>query len=129
MAARGRRAQVAVTQPVAWWMWALAGAALLAAVPALAQAPQGQVPPAEVVKPPAAGGSATIPPTPGSSGGRPSSENPLVDGGRTRPVPDTGVIPPPATGTLPIIRPPSATNMPIIPPPGTPGGDPGVVPK
>lgn len=121
-----RRARTAVAQqvqPTPWWIWALAGAALLLAWPALAQQP---VP--EVVKPPA-GNSATIPPTPGISGGQPSSENPLVDGGRAKPVPDTGVIPPPATGTMPVIKPPATTTMPVIPPPGTAGGDRTVVPK
>lgn len=106
-------------------VWAVAGASLMAAVPALGQ--QATVP--EVVKPPAGGESLTTPPTPGSQGGRATSENPLVDGGRTRPVPDGGVLPPPSTGTMPVIRPPATTTMPVIPPPGTAGGDRGVVPK
>ena len=124
MAVNRRRALAAGrAQPAAWWVWALASAALLPALPALAQQP---VP--EVVKPPA-GDSATIPQTPGSSGGRPLSENPLVDGGRTKPVPDTGVIPPPVTGTMPVIKPPATASMPVIPPPGSAGGDRTVVPK
>ena len=106
---------------LAWWGW-LVGVTV--AGPALAQ----QAVP-EVVDPPRNGGSATIPPTPGSSGGQPRSENPLVDGGRTRPLPDKGVIPPPTTGTMPMIKPPANTSMPVIPPPGAAGGDRSVLPK
>lgn len=110
---------------VSWRVWTLAGASLLAAAPAFSQ--QAVVP--EIVKPPIAGDSLTPPPTPGSQGGRSTSENPQVDGGRMRPIPDNGVLPPPVTGTMPVIKPPATTTMPIIPPPGTTGGEKGVVPK
>ena len=112
-------------EPISPWVWAGAGVILLA----LAGTAMGQPVP-EVVKPPAAGQSLTTPPTPGSTGGAaPRSENPLADSGAARPVPDSGVIRPPATGSMPVIPPPAAGTMPVIPPPGTAGGERGVVPK
>lgn len=120
------RAQAAVwsEQAVSWWIWAIAGASLVVAAPAFSQ--QTAVP--EVVKPPL-GESLTVPLTPWSNGGRVTSENPQLDGGRARPIPNTGVLPPPATGTMPVIKPPATTTMPVIPPPGAAGGERSVVPK
>ncbi len=42
----------------------------------------------------------------------------------------TGVITPPATDSrMPVIHPHMPSRMPVIPPAGTPGGNPGVIPK
>lgn len=143
------RARVAVRRKdavVPWWAWALVAGGVMAAMPSVAQsggstspvpgaqgsvegtAPSGQVP--EVIKPP---GSATLPQgNDGSVAPQPRSENPQVGGDGARPIPDTGVIAPPANGanaSTPVIRPPVAGSMPVIPPPGSPGGERGVIPK
>jgi hypothetical protein len=76
------------------------------------------------------------PPTPGECA--PGLDNPRPGGNETtgsRPLSDRlaqskGVICPPAGVDPGIAVPPvGGGRMPVIPPPGTPGGDPGIVPK
>lgn len=135
------------------WGWAtavlVAGVALGAAGPAAwaqtatpgVPGPSGAQAPVvpEIVEPRQA---PTLPP--GSGGDRglstPRSENPQAPLDGARPLPDGGVltppapgspsvIRPPATGQTPVIRPPATGDMPVIAPPGTPGGDRSVVPR
>ena len=85
--------------------WALGVAAMLIAVPVLAQS---------------APDSATLPPRPTDGAvPQPRSDNPLVDGGGVRPIPDSGVIKPPMTGlgSPAVIAPPATGTMPVIKPP------------
>lgn len=61
---------------------------------------------------------------------RPTVEAPAAPPAPPRPIPESGVIPPPSTAaTTPVIRPPTTGGMPVIAPPGSAGGDRSVVPK
>lgn len=106
-------------------VWVLLVAGLLLSVPVWAQS----VP--EVVRPRSE--SPILPPGPSDGPApRPRSENPLAESGVGRPIPDTGVITPPASALgspTTVIRPPADSAMPVIPPPGSAGGAPGVVPR
>ena len=93
--------------------------AALAVVPVHAQTAPGVVQPQS--------SSPTLPPDSSTSVPRPRSENPLVESGR--PMPDNGVVAPPAGGAMPVIRPLQQGGMPVIPPPGSAGGVRGVSPK
>jgi len=102
------------------WLWVSLTAGLLAAAPAWAQTtvvPEREAP--------------TIPPGAGGDQGlsRPRSENPSTPLDGARPVPDRGVVAPPAAGSTPVLRPPTTGSMPVIPPPGSAGGDKSVIPK
>lgn len=109
---------------MAWLAWAVIGAGVALSGPVLGQS----VP--EVVRPRSDAPALPSGPSDGQAV-RPRSENPLADGGGVRPIPDSGVVAPPAAGlgSTPVIKPPVTGPMPVIPPPGAPGGDRSVVPK
>jgi len=115
------KAMAVQQQPVtSWWLWAALAVGVLGAMPAWAQGtviPEREAP--------------TIPPGAGGDQGlsRPRSENPSTPLDGARPLPDRGVVAPPAAGSTPVIRPPTTGTMPVIPPPGSAGGDKSIVPK